>query len=192
MRFIATLVFSVVLAACGAEAGEGEAGGGPEGAADAEASETGPAAARVGAAEGPGTEDRSPLCSAVASVDLGAAFGGGLTFGTPRSLRGRPVCMVPVRGAEGEGLIVQKTSAGFYEAKAGYEDQGVPFERLPDLGREAFIINNADLNVLLDEDEALSVGLSAIFTGGQEPPPGERLREGLVRVARAVIEETGP
>lgn len=121
------------------------------------------------------------------SLDLSAAFGGALQFGEVREYPSGEGCSATVDGAEGEGLLVQRTIAGNYEAKAAYEDQGLPFARLDGLGQEAFIVNEADLNVLIDADTALSVGISAFFFGDTEPPDAPTLEAGLVAVARAVL-----
>ena len=47
----------------------------------------------------------------MASVDLPAAFEGELKFGEAKDSAGRETCIVPIDGAEGEGLIVKVTTA---------------------------------------------------------------------------------
>jgi hypothetical protein len=132
--------------------------------------------------------DKGRICELVGSVDLSAAFGGAIQFGEPSGSVGRDVCTVPVVGAEGEGLIVQITIAENYEAKALYEDQGLPFERLDGLGQEAFIVNDADLNVLLNDTESLSVGLSAIYVGETAPPAADVVKAGLIDITTSLVE----
>lgn len=132
--------------------------------------------------------DKGRICDLLGSVDLSAAFGGAIQFGEPSGIADRDACTVPVVGAEGEGLIVQITIAENYEAKAQYEDQGLPFERLDGLGQEAFIVNDADLNVLLNDTESLSVGLSAIYVGETAPPAADVVKAGLIDVATALVD----
>ena len=126
------------------------------------------------------------LCVAVTSVDLTAAFNGELQFGEASDVTGRELCLVPIVGAEGEGLVATVTIAENYELKAGYEDQGLPFEQIDGLGEEAFIVNDADLNVLLADGEALAIGLSAVWLSGS-PPDAAVIEAGLIEVAEAII-----
>jgi hypothetical protein len=126
------------------------------------------------------------LCVAVTSVDLTAAFNGELQFGEASDVTGRELCLVPIVGAEGEGLVASVKTAENYELKAEYEDQGLPFEQIDGLGEEAFILNEADLNVLLADGSAISVGLSAVWLSGSPPDPSV-VEAGLIEVAEAII-----
>lgn len=132
--------------------------------------------------------DTGRICDLLGSIELSAAFVGAIQFGEPSGSVGRDVCTVPVVGAEGEGLIVQITIAENYEAKALYEEQGLPFERLDGLGQEAFIVNDADLNVLLNDTESLSVGLSAFYVGETAAPAPDVIRAGLIDIATALVD----
>ena len=127
------------------------------------------------------------LCATVTSVDLTAAFDDMLTFGEAQGTEARAFCTVPVDGAEGEGLLVQVTTEDNYQARRDLEQQDVPFEEIDGLGAEAFIINEADLNVLLDDGTAVQVALQAFFVQN-EPPPAEVVQDGLVTVAEAVVD----
>lgn len=131
--------------------------------------------------------DTNGVCGPLASLDLSAAFGGALEFGEIRELATGAGCSAAVEGAEGDGLLVQLTIPENYEAKALYEEQGVPFASVDGLGQEAFIVNEADLNVLIDADTALGVGLSAFFGGDVELPDPSIVEAGLVAVAEAVL-----
>ena len=131
--------------------------------------------------------DTGGVCGPLGSLDLAAAFGGTLQFGEVSEFASGAGCSAAVDGAEGEGLLVQLTIPENYEAKALYEEQDLPFTRLDGLGQEAFIVNEADLNVLIDADSALSVGLSAFFIGDVEVPEPSIVEAGLVAVAEAVL-----
>ena len=127
------------------------------------------------------------LCATVTSVDLTAAFDDMLTFGEAQGTGARAFCTVPVDGAEGEGLLVQVSTEDSYQARRDLEQQDVPFEEIDDLGAEAFIINEANLNVLLADGTAVQVAIQAFFVQN-EPPPPEVVQDGLVTVAEAVVD----
>jgi len=123
------------------------------------------------------------VCAAVQSVDLNAAFDGQLEFG---EANGSTTCFVPIVGTEGEGLVIKVTTAENYELKALYEDEGLPFEKLDSLGDEAFILNDADLNVLLADGTSVAVGVSAFWVTGSPPDPAV-VKAGLIEIAEAVV-----
>ena len=154
----------------------------------AEAPPTAPAAADASdsAGDSPAAANGS-LCNPLLAVDLSTAFGGTLQFGEVSEFATSAGCTIPIAGAEGEGLLVQLTIPENYEAKALFEEQGFPFKSLDGLGQTAFIVNEADLNVLIDTDTALSVGLSAFFVGDVELPEPATVEAGLVAVAEAVL-----
>lgn len=133
-----------------------------------------------------GSSDDGP-CRSLADVDLSAAFGGALEFDDIDEFATGTGCSAAVIGAEGEGLLVQLTIPENYAAKALYEEQDIPFSTIAGLGEEAFIVNDADLNVLIDADTALSVGLSAFFMGDVELPDPAVIEAGLVTIAAAVL-----
>lgn len=184
----ATLVIAGLLtAACGGDDTTTEE---PAEAAEEQAATQEPADQETSdssAAEEPGEEAAAEgLCATVVSVDLFAAFGNTMEFGEPSDVTGREACVVPIEGAEGEGLIVQVTTEDNYQAKRAFEEQGVPFTEIDGLGAEAFIVNEADLNVLLEDGSAVNVGISAFFVQN-DLPPAETLQEGLTAVAEAVV-----
>ncbi|MEZ5116150.1 MAG: hypothetical protein R2737_07770 [Candidatus Nanopelagicales bacterium] len=173
----ALVTTALLLAACGG--GSDPAGG--------NAADGGGAAAAAQDAGSTGDGGADAVCAAVESVDLSAAFGGTLTFGAPQDVTGTGRgCVAAVEGSEGEGLIATVTTGDYYREKAKYEKQDVPFEWIDGLGEEAFLVNEADLNVLLADDSAVNVAISAFFTSGSPPDPAV-LRAGLVTVADAVV-----
>jgi hypothetical protein len=178
-------LLSAAAASCGGDSSDDTDGAAP--ATDAPAS-GGSGSDNTSSSSGGETSDKGRICDLIASVDLSAAFGGAIQFGETRGSTMVDSCTVPVVGAEGEGLIVQITIAENYEAKALYEDQGLPFERLDGLGQEAFIVNDADLNVLLNDTESLMVGLSAIYVGETAPPAADVVRAGLIDITTTLVE----
>lgn len=183
-RWVCVGLLLVMATSCGGD-GSDEDGtvGGTPGATDAVQEQP----AQQSPDDGGGTQQVAGVCAVVQSVDLEDAFAGTLEFGVPQE-RSEVACVVPVEGAEGEGLIVQVTSPGNYQAKAGFEDQeSVPFERIDGLGQEAFLANEADLNVLVDDDTALSAGISAIFMEENQRPEADVLKAGLTELAQALL-----
>jgi hypothetical protein len=169
-------------AGCG---GDDDSTSGDDQASEASTAGTTPSAA-TDADTGSDEASAEGLCVAVTSVDLTAAFGGELEFGEAKDSASRETCIVPIVGAEGEGLIVKVTTAENYAQLALYEDQGVPFRQIEGLGEEAFILNDADLNVLLADGTAVQVAVQAFFVSGSPPDPST-IEPGLVAVAEAVI-----
>jgi hypothetical protein len=165
-------------AGCG---GDDDSTSGDDQASEASTAGTTPSAA-TDADTGSDEASAEGLCVAVTSVDLTAAFGGELEFGEAKDSAGGETCIVPIVGAEGEGLIVKVTTAENYAQLALYEDQGVPFRQIEGLGEEAFILNDADLNVLLADGTAVQ----AFFVSGSPPDPST-IEPGLVAVAEAAI-----
>lgn len=180
----------VVLLLAGCDGGDIEPGDAAQTAAEAVDGEEDAAADDAAAADDTAAADDSEaaedaLCALVAGVDLEAAFDGQVTFGE-LDARSPKACVVPIEGADGEGLTVQLGSADVFELKLGAaEGQDVPSERL-DIGQDAVLIGNADLTVLVDGDTSLRVGLSAFFEEGLLPPD-EVLQEGVRAVAEGVL-----
>ena len=178
-------VAGLLAAACGGD--DATTDEPPEAAQDQEATDD-PAEQQATEQESASDEQASAdgLCATVVAVDLTQAFDGTLEFGEPSESSVGESCIVPVEGAEGEGLIVQVTTEATYEEKAKFEQQGVPFTTVDGLGAEAFIVNEADLNVLLDDGSAVVVAISAFFVDS-EPPSAQTLQDGLTTVAEAVV-----
>lgn len=86
-------------------------------------------------------------------------------------------------------LVVQAGDAGAYAArKESYAAQsGVPMEAIP-LGKEAFLVNRAQVIVLDEDGQSLSLGLS-IFTYDQPlPVEHEEIAAGLESLARTALD----
>jgi len=127
------------------------------------------------------------LCDLLGDIDLVAAFEGEMTFGEI-STRSAKACVVPITGAEGEGLTVQiPGGAEFFESRlAQVEYQGLPVTRL-DLGQEAIRIGDSNVIVLVDDDTTLSIHMQAFYLE-ETPPPAEVLRRGVEATAAGLME----
>jgi len=122
----------------------------------------------------------------MSATEVDAALGGKLPLGAPESFNGG--CQYPVRfGVDGNTVSFSKLSRGNYDAYEGYEDQSsVDFEYIEGLGQEAFIINNAQVCVLLSEDEALLVAAQVMAFQEELPITQDELKAGVTEIASKV------
>ena len=125
-------------------------------------------------------------CSFISPEDVTTALGGKLPLGTPKSLRAG--CKYPVQfGIDGNNLTYRKLSRGNYDAHKAYENQSrVKFEYLEGMGQEAFILNDAQICVLLNDSDAILVAAQVMAFGEELPISPEELKTGLITVARKV------
>ena len=127
------------------------------------------------------------MCDLMSATEVDAALGGKLPLGPPESLDGG--CKYPVNfGVDGNAVSFGRLSRGNYDAYKGYEDQSsVNFEYIEGLGQEAFVINNAQVCVLLSEEEALLVAAQVMAFQEELPITQEELKAGLIEIAGKVV-----
>jgi hypothetical protein len=125
-------------------------------------------------------------CSFISPKDVAAALSGKLPLGAPKSLK--TGCEYPVQfGIDGNNLTYRKLSRGNYDVHKGYENQSsVKFEYLEGVGQEAYILNNAQVSVLLNDNDAILVAAQVIAFGEELPINEEELKAGLITIARTV------
>jgi len=147
---------------------------------------------------GPDTSGKAPVvakskpsesagvCALLSPEDVTAALGGKLPLAPPKTLRSG--CEYPVQfGVDGNALSYNKTSRGNYDALKHYENQSsVEFEYIAGLGQEAFIVNGAQVCILLNDEEALTVAAQLISFGEKLPITKEELKAGLIEIATKV------
>ena len=126
-------------------------------------------------------------CSLISPEDVSAALGDKLPLGPPEGTDSG--CKYPVQfGVDGNALAYNKLSRPNYDAFKNYENQsGVPFEYIEGLGQEAFVVNNAQVCVLLNENESLLVVAQVMAFQEALPITQEELKAGLIEVARKVL-----
>ena len=131
-------------------------------------------------------ESEPSMCDLMNAAEVDAALGGKLPLGPAQSFDGS--CQFPVNfGVEGNTVSFSMLSRGNYDAYKGYEDQSsVDFEYIEGLGQEAFVLNNAQVCVLLSDTEALFVGAQVISVQEELPISQEELKAGLVEIATKV------
>lgn len=128
-------------------------------------------------------------CSLISPEDVSGALGGKLPLGPPEATDSG--CKYPVLfGVDGNALAYNKLSRPNYDAYKNYENQSsVDFEYIEGLGQEAFVINNAQVCVLLSDDESLLVGAQVLAFEEALPITQEELKAGLIEIARNVVAE---
>jgi len=129
------------------------------------------------------------MCSLISSEEVVAALGGKLPLGKPRSNNNS--CEYPVRfGVDGNNLSYGRLSRGNYDAYKAYENQsGIEFEYIEGVGQEAFILNKAQVCVLLNDNDALIVAAMVMAMGEELPISPEELKAGLIEIAGKLIEK---
>ena len=135
----------------------------------------------------PGAPETAGYCSLISPEDISGALGGKLPLGPPEATDSG--CKYPVAfGVDGNALAYNKLSRANYDAFKNYENQsGVPFEYIEGLGQEAFVVNNAQVCVLLGEDETLLVGAQVLAFEEALPITQEELKAGLIEIAEEVV-----
>ncbi len=125
-------------------------------------------------------------CSYIAATDIDAALGGKLPFGLPKNIRNG--CSFPVQfGVNGNFLSYSKLSRGNYDANKNWEKQkGIKFEYINGLGQQAFILNDAQVCVLLNETDAFIVRAQIISMDEELPFTQAELGAGLIEIARKI------
>ncbi len=166
-------------------------GGGNEAGAPSEGDQPAPQQSAVPRAQQPmeqtQTEPEKNFCAHLSSDDIHAAFGGMMELGTPEGTE--TGCNVPIHfGVDGNALAYGQISRGNYDAFRGYEDQrNVAFEYLEGLGQEAFVLNNAQVCVLMNESDAYLVGAQIMAVAEPLPISQEELKVGLIDLTAKLV-----
>ena len=171
-RIIAIPLLAVVTLACGS--------GEPERAPEGEE-----AIARV--SQPPRTEKKATLCDHIPQEAVATAFGGQLVV-TSISSADEVNCLYnlglsPNEPLEAAQLIVHKVPPAMYDTEKENWQGKDNYEDLPGVGREAHVLNKAQVNVLVDEETALRVGLMLITMGTEPPLTPEEVRSGVIELA---------
>lgn len=170
----------ILLAACG--------GGGEPAAPEQSAPSPSPGSpAQTAQSPEPEESTTDGYCSLISPEDVSAALGDKLPLGPPEETDSG--CKYEVQfGVDGNALAFNKLSRANYDAFKNYENQsGVPFEYIEGLGQEAFVVNNAQVCVLLSEDESLLVGAQVLAFEEALPITQDELKAGLIEIAREVV-----
>lgn len=177
MTTLATALLALGLSGCSggneSQSATADSAGGPQG--DAALSQSPPQAAQGD-------------CDLLDPDTLERAFGSKLTF-TGMSGRGERGggCTVSVAQGEESQIILQVGDAEDYAArKDAYGAQGLELTPV-NLGREAFIVNDAQLIGIDDENRSISLSLSLVVFDGEPPLSGEEVAAGIEQAGGEVL-----
>lgn len=161
---------------------------GPDGssAANGTAAPMAPAAASTDAKARPAPQGD---CDLVTHEELSQAFGGKLTVRRSSGFGGRGgACTYDIAEVRESQLTLQAGDAAAYaarkEAYAGY--RGVPMDPLP-IGKEAFLVNRAQVIVLAEDGKSLNMGLLMITSGEPLPVDHAEIAAALESLARTAL-----
>ena len=138
-------------------------------------------------AQPPRTEKKATLCDHIPQEAVASAFGGQLVV-TSISSADEINCLYnlglsPDEPLEAAQLIVHKVPPAMYDTEKENWQGKDNYEDLPGVGREAHVLNKAQVNVLVDDETALRVGLMLITMGTEPPVSQEEARAGVVELA---------
>ena len=127
------------------------------------------------------------FCTHLSAEDIDAALGGKLELGAPEGTESD--CKIPILfGIDGNALVFRQLARGNYDAFKAYEAQSsTPFEYLEGLGREAFVLNNSRVCVLLSEDDALLISAQIVAIAEPLPISSEDLKAGLIELSTELV-----
>lgn len=146
---------------------------------------------KTNATTGPEQKVNRGDCDLFTEAELGAAFGGKLSFGKFQGYRQRGSgCTAPVIGYEGQ-FILQAESKESFELRRdtyeGYVEQESASMASVDLGVEAYIINDAQIIAIDDQGRAISVALQLFVFGSELPVTKHESALGVEVIARNAL-----
>lgn len=119
---------------------------------------------------------------------LAQTFAGKLTFTglSGRGARGGG-CTVSVAQGEESQVILQVGDAADYAArKDAYHSQGLKLVPV-NLGREAFVVNDAQLIAIDNQNRSISLGLSLVVFSGEPPLSNEEAAAGIEKAGSEIL-----
>jgi len=145
------------------------------------------------AAPEPQREKKATLCDLVPEEDVSSAFGGKLNVAAI-STADEFNCLYDLGLGSGEPLdgaqlIVHKVQPVMFEAEKEQYEGKDNYEALAGVGRDAHVLNQAQVNVLVDDETAIRVGLMLITMGEEPPLAKEEARAGVIELATRLAEK---
>jgi hypothetical protein len=128
-------------------------------------------------------------CDLLTASEISAAFGGKLTVRrtSGRGSRGSS-CTYTLAEVPDSQIILQAGDLAAHEAKreayAGY--RGVKMIELP-IGKEAFLVNGAQVIALRDDGQSISLGLTLIVFDAPMPLTEEEIHAGVASLAGSAL-----
>lgn len=138
-------------------------------------------------------KSEATLCDHIPQEDVSAAFGGKIMV-IGINVADEVNCLYdlgldaggPLEGAQ---LVVHRVQPAMYTSeKERYEGKNL-YEALSGVGREAYILNQAQVNALVDDQTAIRLGLMLITMGTEPPLTQEEARSGVIELAGSLVEQ---
>lgn len=132
------------------------------------------------------SDDDQDICALLAPAEINAAFNGAIQVvvdsGSDR------VCDYGIVGHEGQ-VLLQPMDAGTYDSRKTAYSQGnygdVEPVAVPGLGRDAYLMGDSQIEVLVDDQQGFNLALQ-LFTVGELPFTREQSRAAMVELAGKV------
>jgi len=136
----------------------------------------------------PSRPEPSNLCALLPAEEIEAAFAGKLdvevNYGGERNCQ----YTLPAYGEGGQIILQLAPSTNYDLKKLNLEEGRVPGEYIEGLGLEAMLLNNSQIEVLLDDEQYLSIVLILITFGIEPPITQQEAAAGLTSLARTVVD----
>lgn len=94
--------------------------------------------------------------------------------------------MSVAQGEESQVILQVGDAADYAVRKDAYHSQGLKLVPV-NLGREAFVVNDAQLIAIDDQNRSISLGLSLVVFGGEPPLSSEEIAAGIERAGGEVL-----
>ena len=150
--------------------------------------EPGASAASTSTSQGdPASDD---FCNRLSLAEIRAAFGNKLAIGDEPSRSDARICSYSVEDAQGLRTFQfsQRSSIEEYEtAKQQFERLNMKVERMEGIGLEAFLVNDAQLEIRASESTAVTLLTQIQVFGGEPPLNAEEIRAGLVALGEMLL-----
>ena len=138
-------------------------------------------------------EEPTGLCDLIEREEVAGAFRGKLPLGEMHNVKGGCVIDVLLGDREGNAVRYTPLSIPNYEAYKKYEAQpDVTFEWLEGLGKEAFVINHNQIQILTEQNDAIMIALQLVLRGLPMPLTPEEIQDGVVSLAHLLLSKGQP
>ena len=159
-------------------------GGGDAGTTGPAGDAAGTAGARAAAAteQEATTKQDATLCALLTPEEIAAAFGG--TIRAAVSSDRERVCEYSIPGHEGQILLQRMEARTYEERKDMYTkgSYGVKPTTVEGLGQDAYLMGDAQIEVRVSDEDAISVGVM-LFAVGEVPFTPEQARSAVIELA---------
>ncbi len=181
------LVAAVVLTTCAAGDGASEEASAPRFSAPIARPDS---AAATSAGETEATGDELSFCSKLSLAEIEAAFGNEVSFGSRPSRDESNFCVYANEDATGLSTFqfaARRDMEEYRMAREQHEGAGGPIEPIEGIGVEAHLFDGSQLEIRLNETEAITLVVGVMVFGAEPPLDEAEKRSGLIELGRKLI-----